>query len=327
MSWMLVSRRHRRRAAAWVGAGVAAFVVAVLVGGMASPANALYWGTAAFVSFVFCVRKAMVLWRVDEMVFHRQKKGNVEPRPFARPATPAIPERLQAERRKGLVLVLALAILAALTTCSVSGQQTIFNMPSADVLDPGKTYLEVDELFRPVAPQFSSTTVRGVVGVLPQIEVGLNFGGLVSPGPVIPTVSVAVKAQPIHVANFALTARANGLLYLRGSRDGDPAGFAYALASYRCPTKTRISVGGYYASAGYAKPDSTGGAIATFEQSLPWVKGLTLAADWCAGQNAIGYLSPGLIYTSGHWTAYASWTFKNGDAKGNGGLLELGYAF
>jgi hypothetical protein len=38
-------------------------------------------------------------------------------------------------------------------------------------------------------------------------------------------------------------------------------------------------------------------------------------------------LSSGLIYNAGHWTVYAAYTVKNGDSKGNGGLLELGYSF
>jgi hypothetical protein len=65
----------------------------------------------------------------------------------------------------------------------------------------------------------------------------------------------------------------------------------------------------------------------TFEQPLPFVKGLTLAADWYSGVNSIGYFSPGFIYGFGPWTAYAAYTMKNGNSKGNGGLIELGYSF
>jgi len=160
------------------------------------------------------------------------------------------------------------------------------------------------------------------------MEAGVNFGGLNTPGPAIPTATVAVKLQPLHAGDFTLTAGGYGLFFLKGSEDGNPAGLGYGFASYRIPkVGTRIEFGGWYSSAGYAKPTSTGGALATFEQPLPWVRGLSLAADWWSGENAIGYVSPGLIYSFGHWTAYAAYTIKNGDSKGNGGLIELGYLF
>ena len=227
-------------------------------------------------------------------------------------------------RKAAAFAAVALSALAL----PLSAQQTIFNVPSADVLDPGKIYLEADELFRPTDQEFSSTTVRGVVGVVPGIEAGINFGGLNAPGPVVPTATLAVKIQPVRSGGFTLTAGGYGLFYLKGSEDGNPAGLGYGFASYRIPTLgTRIEFGGWYSSAGYAKPRSTGGALATFEQPLPWVKGLSLAADWWSGVNSIGYVSAGLIDTFGHWTVYASYSIKNGDSKGDGGLIELGYAF
>ena len=206
-------------------------------------------------------------------------------------------------------------------------QQTIFNVPSADVLDSGKLYLEVDELFRPTDPRFSSTTVRAVLGLFPHVEAGVNLGGFNAPGPTVPTATLAVKVQPVCVGGFSLTAGGYGLFFLDAD-DGDPAGLGYGFASYRIPgLGTRVEVGGWYSSAGYALPRSTGGALATFEQPLPWVQGLSIAADWWSGENTIGYFSPGLIYTTSSWTAYAAYTIKNGDPEGNGGLIELGYSF
>jgi hypothetical protein len=250
----------------------------------------------------------MRLWRVDEKVFEQRRRP---------------PER-KAPRAK---LVAAAVLLSAIAS-TLLAQQTIFNVPSADVLDPGKVYAEVDELFRPTEPEFSSTTIRGVYGVLPGMEAGVNFGGFNSPGGIVPTATVAVKYQPVHTGGFSLTAGGYGLFYLRGSEDGNPAGMGYGFASYRLAgPETRIDVGGWYSSAGFAKPTSTGGALVTFEQPLPFVKGLTLAADWWSGENSIGYFSPGFIYSFGNWTAYAAYTMKNGNSKGNGGLIELGYSF
>jgi hypothetical protein len=246
----------------------------------------------------------------------------------------ALPRRVRRPGHGRMRLAAATAFLFAGTGTAARAQQTIFNVPSADVLDPGKVYAEVDELFRPANRAFSSTAVRGVVGVLPGVEAGVNFAGLSSPGPAVPTATLAVKLQPLRAGGFALTAGAYGLFYLQGSSAGDPAGLGYAFASYKfAATGTRVELGGWYASAGFVYPrgrpqgSSAGGALATVEQPLPWIRGLEIAADWWSGNNAIGYMSPGLIYTAGHWTIYAAYSVKNGDSKGNGGLLELGFAF
>lgn len=296
----------RRKAAAIAALALAALgagcMAAVIVGRFEVGLVA-----AGYLAYVLLGRKAVSLWHLDEAVFdpgsHAARGGNA-------------------------VRLLAVTFFLSALAAPLSAQQTIFNVPSADVLDPGRVYLEVDELFRPTDPEFSSTTVRGVFGAIPRMEVGVNFGGLNAPGPVTPTATVAVKIQPVRAGDFTLTAGGYGLFYLKGSEDGNPAGLGYGFASYRIPKLgTRIELGGWYSSAGYAKPTSTGGALATFEQPLPWVPGLTLAADWWSGKNALGYVSPGLIYGFGHWTAYAAYTIKNGDSKGNGGLLELGYLF
>jgi hypothetical protein len=288
-------------AVAAVGALLAGCILAVVF-----PRSYLVWVIAGFVGYLACGRRAMVLWHLDERVFDHPHRHL---------------------RSRGHVRLIACLLLAAAAT-PLLAQQTIFNVPSADVLDRGKVYAEVDELFRPTDPEFSSTTVRGVVGVVPRFEAGVNFGGLVSPGPVVPTASVAVKIQPLKIGDFAVTVGGFGLFYLRGSEDGSPAGQGWGHLSYRLPgIGARITVGGWYASAGYARPGSTGGALAALEQPLPFIKGLSLAADWWSGENAIGYVSPGLVYGFGQWTAYAAYSIKNGDSKGNAGLIELGYAF
>jgi len=290
----------------------AALGIAVLVGGclvaLLLPAFTVPLVAASFAGYVWLTRRALALWRIDEKVFEHR-------------------EKFRSPRRDAAKVAAAAALLSAVAG-SARAQQTIFNVPSADVLDPGKVYAEVDELFRPTDPSFSSTTIRGVVGVLPGMEAGVNFGGFNSPGGIVPTANVAVKIQPVHSGGFTLTTGGYGLFYLRGSEDGNPSGMGYGFGSYRIAgPETRVSVGGWYSSAGYAKPTSTGGALLSFEQPLPWVKGLTLAADWYSGVNSIGYFSPGFTYAFGQWTAYAAYSIKNGNSKGNGGLIELGYSF
>ena len=306
-----------RKAVRWCLLSVLS-LVAGCVAGAFFPSLLVAGVAAGFVAYVVCGRCAMAAWHANERVFTARPRIEDHRR---RPPTPRA--------------VAVLFLLAALgLPLRLHAQQTIFNVPSADVLTPGKVYAEVDELFRPTDPKSSATTIRGVVGAFPGVEAGVNFGGLTSPGPVVPTATVAVKFQPLRIGDFSATAGGFGLFFLRGGRDGDPAGLGYGMVTYRVPTlQTRVSAGGWYASAGYVHPvdralgSSSGGALASVEQPVPGAPGLTVAADWWSGESSIGYVSPGVVYAFGKWTAYAAYSIKNGNASGNAGLVELGYAF
>src|SRR3974377_1233295 len=73
-----------------------------------------------------------------------------------------------------------LPLLLTFAGSGAHGQQTVFDVPSADVLDKGKVYGELDGTVRPVDPQ-SPFTPRVVVGVGHRIEAGVNFNGLTAP--------------------------------------------------------------------------------------------------------------------------------------------------
>ena len=66
------------------------------------------------------------------------------------------------------------------------GQQTIFNVPTSDVLERGKVYAELDASFKAndqdALGKFSSFVPRMVVGVGRKVEVGLNVTGNIQPG-------------------------------------------------------------------------------------------------------------------------------------------------
>ena len=261
---------------------------------------------AGFVAYVLLGRQAMILWRVDDIVFDhgRQSSG----------AAAGHPARLVAA-------ILFLWLLAG----SLLAQQTIFNVPSADVLDKCHTYLEVDALGRPQDPSYGFFTMRGVYGFGSNIEAGANFGGFAATGRSVPFATVNIKWQPWHDEKLAFTTGAFGLFYLRGSRDGDPAALWYGEASYKITPTTRLTVGGYWASSGYAAPDPQAGAQMGFEQKIN--DHLNLIADWYSGKNALGYFTPGVSVPIGDWTIYAGYSIKNGDSKGNAILVELGFTF
>src|SRR5205814_10404556 len=74
------------------------------------------------------------------------------------------------------ISVVFLTLCRALTVAR--GQQTVFNVPTTDVLDKGKAYFELDISAKPnnsdALNKFSSFVPRVVVGAGGRVEVGLN---------------------------------------------------------------------------------------------------------------------------------------------------------
>ncbi len=321
MNWLPLTPKHRRHAPVWVGAGVAALLGTSLAGGSSVPPGPIFWGILGFAAFVLCVRRAMVLWRVDEMVFEHRALWNAELRERSSRAKPLARAALQ---RTHLARLVGIAILGTAAARSAQAQQTIFNVPTADVLDKGKLYLETDWLWRPSDPAFATgAPIRGVYGFGANIEGGVNFGGIVTPGRSVPVAIPNIKWQPLKTDIFFLTTGVLGQFFLRGSTDGTPSVQTYAHAAVKLPTDTRLTAGGWWTSSGYAAPGSTAGGLFGLEQ--PITSNVTLAADWYTGNSSLGYVSPGVIITAGRWVFYGAYSIRNGNSKGNGLLLELGF--
>lgn len=291
-------KASHRKAVAWTALGVAAFFGAPVVAVLAGPGSEKAAGVAGFVGLLLCVRRAMVLWDVDKRVFdHRHP-------PFL------------------LIITAVISALAAASTAAA--QQTIFNVPTADVLDKGKLYLETDWLWRPSDPAFASGSIlRGVYGLGGNLEAGVNFAGIVRPGRSTPVAVPNVKWQPLKTEAFSLTTGVFGQFFLRGARDGTPSVMGYAHAAVKLPIGTRLTAGAWWASSGFAGPGVEKGGLFGLEQ--PITPNVTLAADWYTGHNGLGFASPGVIVTAGCWVLYISYSFKNGNSKGSGILLEFGF--
>jgi len=80
---------------------------------------------------------------------------------------------------------------------SAAAQQTIFNVPTTDVMDPGKVYVELDASFKPndqaALTKFSSFVPRVVAGAGHNVEVGFNLNGNIQPGADSTTLVPTVK--------------------------------------------------------------------------------------------------------------------------------------
>ena len=84
------------------------------------------------------------------------------PRAAQPPAAPRPTTSLVSKvRTRPWLRAVGILLVIGATAAPARAQQTIFNVPSADVLDKGKFYLETDALWRPQEPNFAVFTARG----------------------------------------------------------------------------------------------------------------------------------------------------------------------
>jgi hypothetical protein len=229
-------------------------------------------------------------------------------------------------------LVLCTAVLLG-SAFFVSAQQTIFNVPSTDLMGRGKVYGELDASFKPtdseVVGNFSSFVPRFVVGVGGNVEVGLNVTGNIQPGAdsttLVPTVKW--KFYENEKKDTALIAGTNFYIPVR-NRSYDIGTYSYVEVS-KSINKIRLTAGGYVASSNvFASGAVRAGGQFGVEQTVN--SKFTIAADWITGKHTSGYFTPGVIYKpTPRVTTYWSYSIGNADAsRGNHFFLfELGYNF
>ncbi|MGH9819998.1 MAG: hypothetical protein ACRD43_07490 [Pyrinomonadaceae bacterium] len=216
---------------------------------------------------------------------------------------------------------------------AISAQQTIFNVPTTDVMDKGKVYAELDASFKTndqdALRKFSSFVPRVVVGVGENVEVGLNVTGNIQPGTDATSILPTVKWRFYQNNNkdLALMAGTNFYIPVR-ARAYDFGTYSYVAGS-KTIKKTRLTAGGYVVSKNVFAPDAgRGGGQFGIEQTVNGK--FSVAADWITGRHSSGYFTPGIIYRPyPKMTTYWSYSIGNADAAhGNHFFLfEVGYNF
>jgi hypothetical protein len=237
------------------------------------------------------------------------------------------------KNKVGAVLTVVMFLVIATKTFA---QQTIFNVPSADVLVKGKVYGELDVSFKPndnrdnVLPEFSSFVPRVVVGVGQRIEVGLNLTGNFNPGPDSTTLVPALKWKAYDGGD-------NGWAFVVGDHLFIPVrnkpynfgNYTYAQFSKTFKTNTRVTVGGYHFSDNVVATNAqrAGGQFG-FEQ--PVNSRFSVIADWFTGKHSAGYFTPGISFKPHpKVTGYFGYSIGNANAShGNHFFLaEIGINF
>lgn len=208
-------------------------------------------------------------------------------------------------------------------------QQTIFNVPTTDVLDKGKVYFELDISAKPNEPRFSSFVPRVVVGVGERVEVGLNLTGNIQPGPDAPALVPTVKYKFYDGGDngYALIV-GNNLFIPVSNRTYNVGNYVYLNAS-KTFGNARLTAGGYHFSPNLvAQNAQRAGGQFGFERTLN--PRFTIAADWITGRHSSGYFTPGVIFKPHpRVTGYTGYSLGNTKLR-NGNhflLLEIGYNF
>jgi hypothetical protein len=212
-------------------------------------------------------------------------------------------------------------------------QQTIFNVPSTDVLDKGKVYGEFDASFKvndsDALNKFSSFVPRVVVGAGSSVEVGLNITGNIQPGADSTTLVPVIKWKPYQGKNNGMAIVVGDHLFIPvRNRAYDAGNYVYVEFSKTFKTGTRLTAGGYDFTRNVVASANRAGGQFGFEQPLN--KKVAFAADWFTGKHSAGYFTPGIVFKIGpKVTGYAGYSIGNQNAShGNHFfLLELGYNF
>jgi hypothetical protein len=229
---------------------------------------------------------------------------------------------------------LIVSILVCACNEATRAQQTIFNVPTTDVLDRGKVYAELDVSFKPndsdAVGRFSSFVPRVVVGVGGRAEIGLNVTGNVQPGPDSTTLVPVIKYKFYEGKDNGFAIAGGDHLFIPVRRRAYNAGNYVYLEFSKTFKKSgaRLTAGGYDFTRNVVAGANRAGGQFGFEQ--PVSKTVTLAADYFTGKHAAGYFTPGVVFKVGKkTTGYAGYSIGNQNpSRGNHFfLLELGYSF
>lgn len=203
------------------------------------------------------------------------------------------------------VLGLALGLaLGAVAVQPAAAQSTIFNIPTTDTVSPGKYYFEIDYMLQQPSPDFGQFQIfapRGVVGITPQLEAGVNISAThyADDGGTFTYFQPNAKYKFFSDDDKGLAAAAGVIGYIPiNNRDAaDTFGQIYANISKKIKSGARFH-GGVYGALDCDGCDGTAnkvGVIAGYEQ--PLTSKISFVADFLSGKNFWGYLTPGISVT------------------------------
>lgn len=202
-------------------------------------------------------------------------------------------------------------------------QQTLFNVPSADVLEKGKIFLQHESQF---SGDFGLFTNYASLGVGKYTELDLTLFGVGTKNIRNEVLGIGFKtALPIHKNSETKFTFGNIIpISLGGNGVG---GYAYSHLSTRLPKlKTRLTSGVLVGTTTLFGRDVVC-YIAGVEQ--PITKRFSIVMDYHSGKHANGFLIPGFSYNlDKNLVLWAGYQIPNNRANGdNGFVIELSKIF
>lgn len=226
-------------------------------------------------------------------------------------------------KKKSLLAFFISIFYVALIGISAFAQQTLFNVPSADVLEKGQIFLQHESQF---SDNFGLFTNYSSLGIGKNTELDLTLFGVGTKNIKNEILGVGFKtALPIHTESETKLTFGNILpISLTGKGVG---GYFYSHLSTRLPRiKTRLTSGVLVGTTLLFGRDIAC-YIAGIEQ--PITKRFSLVMDWHSGKHVNGFLIPGFSYTLGrNYVLWAGYQIPNNRANGSKGfVIELSKIF
>lgn len=195
---------------------------------------------------------------------------------------------------RGLLIILLLAGAG-----SVSAQTSIFNVPTTDVLEPEKLYVEADYITKPVSYEkggfhFFGPTI--IYGLRKNVEVGVNFFYTKSSEPDEAELQPNFKWSFYNNEEKGLGAAVGGIMFipLKNRETTNTKAMFYANFSKKIKGAygPRFTTGAYGFVGRMEEGETRRGVMLGYEQPLS--SKVTFVTDWFSGHNVFGYAGAGL---------------------------------
>lgn len=226
-----------------------------------------------------------------------------------------------------IIRLILILIFLTLSCPETFAQQTVFNVPSADVTPKGHLFLQQEGQFTPWGdkPFFNGTTYTAV-GIGHNTEIDATLFNVGSPATQNITLGTGFKSaipipglkEKFPEREFKFTIGSEMLFSLEGQGVGN---WTYGHLSGRVPKiNTRLTAGLSYGTR-QVFGENTFAFIAAVEQ--PVTKKLNIIADWYSGdEHWAGYLITGFSYAlPKNTTIYAGYQIPNHPQIGPSGIV------
>ena len=199
--------------------------------------------------------------------------------------------------QKNLKICAAFIFMSAAGVFQAQAQSKIFNMPSTEIVAPGKLEIALVSKFKPydeeAKKKFSSFVPRMTYGLRKNIEIGFDVIGNNQPGTDNTTLIQTVKWKFYeNEKNKTSVVMGNSLHIPLRHKKYNLGDYFYVAGSKVLSTGTKLTAGSYFFTKNVvAKNAARGGGQFGLEQKINAKLGV--AAEWYTGKHSYGYLTTG----------------------------------